>query len=134
MVVYLIFISAKKDKHPLMLYWMTETPNCYTLLKAMVEKSGQYEFYGHKTKPDYEGFHEDAGQFLLAQKGDTSGLDIPKRLEEISEIADSLIAHNLMDKSLMGPQMKRRLSELRAEEKVLEENGKRPTAARYKRS
>ena len=84
MVVYLIFISAKKDKHPLMLYWMTETPNCYTLLKSMVEKSGQFEFYGYKTKPDYEGFHEDAGQFLLAQKGDTAGLEIPKKLEEIS--------------------------------------------------
>ena len=55
-------------------------------------------------KPDYEGFYEDAGQFLLTQKGDTAGIEIPKNLEETCEIVDRNIAHNLMDKSLMDPQ------------------------------
>ena len=82
-----MFISAKKDKHPLLLYWMTETPNCYSLLKAMVEKSGSFEFYGHKTKPDYEGFNEDAGQFLLAQKGDITSIEIPKKLQRFVKLS-----------------------------------------------
>ena len=104
----------------------------YTILllcKTNLTLSGSFEFYGHKTKPDYKGFNEDAGQFLLAQKGEITSIEIPKKLQEICEIFDNLIDHNMIDKSLMGPLMRRRLVELRAEEKALTDSGRQPTAA-----
>ena len=68
---------------------------------------------------------------LLAQKSDTSNLELPKKHKEVCEVVHDLVQLGLVQEAMMGAQLKRRLAELKGEEEALVESGLRPTPARY---
>ena len=95
-----------------------------------MEKSN-LTFLAKKTSTDINVFKQDAAQVLLTQKSDATNLELPKKQREVSEVVNELIQMGLVQESLMGAQLKRRLAELRGEEEALVESGRRPTPARY---
>ena len=123
-------VVRKSDKSIAAMFWLTGQTTCYTLLKTIVEKSN-LTFLAKKTSTDVNVFKQDAAQVLLTQKSDASNLELPKKQREVSEVVNELIQMGLVQESLMGAQLKRRLAELRGEEEALVESGRRPTPARY---
>ena len=95
-----------------------------------MEKSN-LTFLAKKTSTDINVFKQDAAQVLLTQKSDATNLELPKKQREVSEVVNELIQMGLVQESLMGAQLKRRLAELRGEEEALVESGWRPTPARH---
>jgi len=95
-----------------------------------VEKSNLI-FLAKKTATDLNTFKQDAAQTLMAQKSDTSNLELPKKHKEVCEAVHDLVELGLVQEALMGAQLKRRLAELKGEEEALVESGRRPTPARY---
>ena len=88
-------------------------------------------FLAKKTATDLNTFKQDAAQTLMAQKSDTSNLELPKKHKEVCEAVHDLVELGLVQEALMGAQLKRRLAELKGEEEALVESGRRPTPARY---
>ena len=88
-------------------------------------------FLAKKTATDLNTFKQDAAQMLMAQKSDTSNLELPKKHKEVCEAVHDLVERGLVQEALMGAQLKRRLAELKGEEEALVESGRRPTPARY---
>ena len=50
---------------------------------------------------------------LLAQKSDTSNLELPKMHKEVCEVVHDLVQLGLVQEAMMGAQLKRRLVELK---------------------
>ena len=50
---------------------------------------------------------------LLAQKSDTSNLELPKKHKEVCEVVHDLVQLGLVQEAMMGAQLKRRLVELK---------------------
>ena len=88
-------------------------------------------FLAKKTATDLNTFKQDAAQTLMAQKSDTSNLELPKKHKEVCEAVPDLVERGLVQEALMGAQLKRRLAELKGEEEALVESGRWPTPARY---
>ena len=129
MVAYFVVVIRKSDKANVAMFWLTGQTSCYTLLKTIVEKAN-FTFLAKKTSTDTSVFKQDAAQVLLAQKSDTSNLELPKKQRELCEVVNELVQKGLIQETLMGAQLKRRLAELQGEEEALVESGRRPTPAR----
>ena len=130
MVAYFVLVIKKSDKSIAAMFWIIGQTTCYTLLKTIVEKSNLI-FLAKKTATDLNTFKQDAAQMLMAQKSDTSNLELPKKHKEVCEAVPDLVERGLVQEALMGAQLKRRLAELKGEEEALVESGRRPTPARY---
>ena len=129
MVAYFVVVIRKSDKTVVAMFWLTGQTSCYTLLKTIVEKAN-FTFLAKKTSTDISTFKQDAAQVLLAQKSDTSNMELPKKQKELCEVVNELVQKGLIQETLMGAQLKRRLAELKGEEEALVESGRRPTPAR----
>jgi len=129
MVAYFVVVIRKSDKAVVAMFWLTGQTSCYTLLKTIVEKAN-FTFLAKKTSTDISAFKQDAAQVLLAQKSDTSNMELPKKQKELCEVVNKLVQKGLIQETLMGAQLKRRLAELQGEEEALVESGRRPTPAR----
>ena len=129
MVAYFVIEIRKSDKAVVAMFWLTGQTSCYTLLKTIVEKAN-FTFLAKKTSTDISAFKQDAAQVLLAQKSDTSNMELPKKQRELCEVVNELVKKGLIQETLMGAQLKRRLAELQGEEEALVESGRRPTPAR----
>jgi len=129
MVAYFVVVIRKSDKAVVAMFWLTGQTSCYTLLKTIVEKAN-FTFLAKKTSTDISAFKQDAAQVLLAQKSDTSNMELPKKQKELCEVVNELVQKGLIQETLMGAQLKRRLAELQGEEEALVESGRRPTPAR----
>ena len=57
-------------------------------------------------------------------------MELPKKQRELCEVVNELVKKGLIQETLMGAQLKRRLAELQGEEEALVESGRRPTPAR----
>ena len=138
MVAYFVLVIKKSDKSIAAMFWVIGQTTCYTLLKTIVEKSNliflaksNLIFLAKKTATDVNTFRQDAAQMLMAQKSDTSNLELPNKHKEVCEAVNDLVQQGLVQEALMGAQLKRRLAELKGEEEALVESGRRPTPARY---
>ncbi len=129
MVAYFVVVIRKSNKAVVAMFWLTGQTSCYTLLKTIVEKAN-FTFLAKKTSTDISAFKQDAAQVLLAQKSDTSNMELPKKQKELCEVVNKLVQKGLIQETLMGAQLKRRLAELKGEEEALVESGRRPTPAR----
>ena len=129
MVAYFVIVIRKSDKAIVAMFWLTGQTSCYTLLKTIVEKAC-YTFIARKTATDINVFKQDAAQVLLAQKSDTVNLELPKKQRELCEVVSELVKLGIVQESMMGAPLKRRLAEIKREEDALVESGRRPTAAR----
>jgi hypothetical protein len=129
MVAYFVVVIRKSDKAVVAMFWLTGQTSCYTLLKTIVEKAN-FTVLAKKMSTDISAFKQDAAQVLLAQKSDTSNMELPKKQRELCEVVNELVKKGLIQETLMGAQLKRRLAELKGEEEALVESGRRPTPAR----
>jgi len=129
MVAYFVVVIRKSDKAVVAMFWLTGQTSCYTLLKTIVEKAN-FTVLAKKMSTDISAFKQDAAQVLLAQKSDTSNMELPKKQKELCEVVNELVQKGLIQETLMGAQLKRRLAELKGEEEALVESGRRPTPAR----
>ena len=75
-------------------------------------------------------YRQDASQILLSQKSNTSNLELSKKQRELCEVVHELVHLGLVQESMMGALLKRRLAEIQGEEEALVESGHRPTPAR----
>ena len=129
MVAYFVIVIKKSDKTIVAMYWLKVQTSCYMLLNTIVDKAS-FTFLAKKTSTDINVFKQDAAKMLLSQKSDTSNLELPKKQRELCEVVNELVQLGLVQESMMGAPLKRRLAEIQGEEEALVESGRRPTPAR----
>ena len=109
MVAYFVVVIKKSDKSVVAMFWLTGQTSCYTLLKTIVEKAN-FTFLAKKTSTDTSVFKQDAAQVLLAQKSDTSNLELPKKQRELCEVVNELVQKGLIQELMMGGTVKEKAS------------------------
>ena len=104
MVAYFVVVIKKSDKSVVAMFWLTGQTSCYTLLKT------NFTFLAKKTSTDTSVFKQDAAQVLLAQKSDTSNLELPKKQRELCEVVNELVQKGLIQELMMGGTVKEKAS------------------------
>ena len=124
---YFVIISTSKT--PRFVKWMINTDNSYNILKSVTD-SANLILSPRKCSNNYVELTKSMEQIVRSLSLLNSTITMPTHLQEVCKIIDDLIQADVVNKNLMGDNMKSRLAEIQQEKAALKESGLRPTPAR----